>query len=77
MAHRTFTDREGHTWEVRVRSTSEWEFSPGPGNPRPPVSVRPPGYEKDPYELSMEELQHVLDAAPPGPKRERKSPFRD
>ena len=77
MAHRAFTDRDGHSWEVRVRSTSEWEFSPLRDNPRPAVSIRAPGYERDPYELSLEELQGLLDAAPAAPRRERKSPFKD
>jgi hypothetical protein len=77
MAHRAFTDREGRGWEVRVRSTSEWEFSPLRDNPRPAVSVRPPGYEKDPYEMSVAELQRLLDSAPATPRRERKSPFKD
>ncbi len=77
MAHRAFTDRDGRNWEVRVRSTSEWEFSPMRDNPRPAVSVRPPGYEKDPYELSVEELQQLLDSVPAASRRERKSPFKD
>ena len=39
--------------------------------------VERPGYETDPYELSGEELQHLLDSAPAPRARERKSPFRD
>jgi hypothetical protein len=77
VAHRAFTDREGHNWEVRVRSTSEWEFSPLHDNPRQAVSIRAPGYERDPYELSVEELQRLLDAVPAASRRERKSPFKD
>ena len=77
MAHRTFTDRDGRSWEVRVRSTSEWEFSPLRDNPRQVVSIHAPGYEKDPYELSIEELQHLLDSVPATPRQERKSPFKD
>lgn len=77
MASRAFTDREGRLWEVRVRSTSEWEFSPVRGNPRPPLSVRPPGYEKDPYEMSVEELQRLLDGISETKRRERRSPFKD
>jgi hypothetical protein len=77
MAHRVFTDREGRSWDVRVRSTSEWEFSPAGDNPRPAVSVRAPGYERDPYEMSVEELQRLLDSVPAAARRERKSPFKD
>ncbi len=77
MAHRNFKDRDGRLWRIIDRSSSEWEFRPEPGNPEPPRRVRPPGYEKDPFELSAEEVQRLLDssAAPRGPRKE--SPFRD
>ena len=77
MAFRAFTDRDGRRWEIRDRSDREWEFVPDKGNPGPARVVEPPGYETDPYELSAEELQRLLDAAPPGRARERKSPFKD
>lgn len=77
MGFRSFTDRNGHAWEIRTRSASEWEFSPGRGNPHAAVFVAAPGYEKDPFELSVEELQRLLDAAPRPQKREKKSPFQD
>jgi hypothetical protein len=77
MGFRTFTDRNGRVWEVRDRSSREWEFSPGKDNPHPSRLVAAPGYETDPFELSVEELQHLLDSASVARKRERKSPFRD
>ncbi len=77
MGFRTFTDRDGRTWEIRQRSDREWEFAPGRGNPGPSRTVERPGYETDPYELSVAELQRLLDAAPAPQQRERKSPFRD
>lgn len=77
MAHRTFTDRDGLTWEVIARSKAEWEFSPARDNPEPPRTVRPPGYERDPFELSAEELQLLLDSSGPPRARPRKSPFVD
>jgi hypothetical protein len=77
MGFRSFTDRNGRAWEVRTRSSREWEFAPGRGNPHPSVFVPAPGYEKDPFELSVEELQRLLDSGPPLAKRERKSPFKD
>ncbi len=77
MGFRTFTDRDGRVWEVRDRSSREWEFSPGKDNPGPSRLVAPPGYEADPFELSIEELQHLLDSAPGATRREKKSPFLD
>ncbi len=77
MANRTFDDRSGNRWEIRTRSRSEWEFEPIEGNPGPARLVTPPGYETDPYELSVEELQRLLDAAAPRAPSKRKSPFLD
>jgi hypothetical protein len=77
MGYRRFTDRDGKMWEVRDRSTSEWELGPVSGNPRPAVRVRTPGYESDPFELSTEELQRLLDSAPSRGTGPRKSPFTD
>lgn len=76
MAYRKFEDREGRVWEVVDRSSSQWELRPVRGNPDDPHRVRAPGYEKDPFELSQEELRRLLDSTKPssGP---RKSPFRD
>lgn len=77
MAHRRFKDRDGHYWEVRPRSRSEWDLEPAGDNPGRSRSVPAPGYEKDPYELSQEELQALLDRSAPPPTRTRKSPFAD
>ncbi len=77
MANRTFADRSGNRWEIRARSRSEWEFEPIEGNPGPGKLVEPPGYETDPFELSIEELQRLLDAARPRRKPPGKSPFLD
>jgi len=77
MADRRFIDRDGRRWDVRVRSRNEWLFEPAEDEPGPSRVGAPPGYEKDPFELSIEELQRVLDAAqsPRGPRK--KSPFVD
>jgi hypothetical protein len=77
MGYRRFTDRDGNTWEVRDRSQSEWELQPVSGNPKPSVRVQAPGYESDPFELSNEEMQQLLDSGPSGSRGARKSPFKD
>ncbi len=77
MAHRRFRDRDGHDWDVRIRSKDEWELDPVAGNPGRPRTVRAPGYERDPYELSVEELQRLLDSSAPSTARNRPSPFKD
>ena len=77
MAHRRFRDRDGHNWEVRVRTKDEWELSPVADNPGRLRTVRAPGYERDPFELSLEELQRLLDGGTPSQGRGRPSPFKD
>jgi len=77
MGFRTFTDRAGRIWEVRDRSSREWEFWPGKDNPGPSRFAAAPGYETDPFELSVEQLQRLLDSASAASKREKKSPFLD
>ncbi len=77
MGDRRFVDREGLRWDVRVRSRREWSFEPVDDNPGPARTAAPPGYERDPFEMSVEELQRVLDAAPPPRPRSTKSPFLD
>ena len=77
MARRTFSDRDGERWEIVVQSRSEWEFAPIEGNPGPGRLVAPPGYESDPYEMSVEELQRLLDSGQPMRKPMGKSPFLD
>lgn len=77
MGYRRFTDRDGYHWEVRDRTSSEWELEPVGGNPNPRRVVRAPGYQSDPFELSEEELQRLLDEAGPARRRPPKSPFGD
>ena len=78
MGYRKFTDLDGRSWEIRDNSRSEWMFEPLPGNPKGRTAVSPPGYDNDPFELSNEELQTLLDAAGgPSPRRPKKSPFLD
>jgi hypothetical protein len=77
MAYRNFKDREGNTWEVRTRSRSEWSLEPVAGNPGRARDVASPGYEKDPFEMSIEELQRLLDSSKPPKPRNVKSPFSD
>jgi hypothetical protein len=77
MAFRKFTDRDGNSWEVRPASRGEWEFSPVGGNEQRARTAQAPGYEKDPYELSQEELQRLLDASSAPPPRPVKNPFGD
>lgn len=77
MGDRRFTDRQGLRWDVRVRSPREWLFEPADDNPGPPRTSPGPGYERDPFELSTEELERLLDAAPSYQPKPRKSPFLD
>jgi len=78
MGYRRFNDVEGNEWEVRDVSRSQWEMQPVRGNPNKHKTVPAPGYEKDPFELSEEELQRLLgDSAGPGRSRPGKSPFAD
>jgi hypothetical protein len=77
VAFRKFVDRDGHEWEVRPRSRSEWDLEPMGMNPGKARSVASPGYEKDPFELSKEELQALLDQSRPPKVRPTKNPFGD
>ncbi len=77
MGFRRFTDQEKRVWEIRPGGRSEWEFSPVGENTERPRTVRSPGYEKDPYELSQEELQGLLDGSSAATKRQLKNPFGD
>lgn len=77
MSFRRFTDRHKQDWEIRPQSNNVWELSPTGENPGRPRTVPAPGYEKDPWEMSQEELQRLLDAAATLPERKRKNPFGD
>lgn len=77
MGFRRFVDRDKRQWEIRDVSRSRWEFSPSGDNALPARTIEPPGYEQDPYELSQEELQQLLDASDAQAKRSVKNPFGD
>lgn len=77
MSYRKFVDRSGNEWTVRDRSRWEWHFEPAGGNPGPPRVVRAPGHQDDPFELSNEELQRLLDAAPRSARPRAPNPFGD
>jgi hypothetical protein len=77
MGDRRFADRAGKRWDIVVRSRSEWVFEPVEDNPGPARTGAPPGYETDPFELSIEELQQLLDASRQPQSRQKKSPFLD
>lgn len=77
MAYRKFTDRDGNAWEVRDVSRNEWDFEPVGGNREPRRTVPAPGYEKDAFELSVEELQRLFDSGRPTRSRDKPSPFLD
>ena len=79
MGYRRFVDRDGRAWDVYDETDSEWAFIPQPGNPLDRTIVPAPGYDNDPFELSNEELQRMLDAANgnAGGSHRAKSPFLD
>lgn len=78
MAYRNFVDLQGRKWEIRVRSKSEWELIPTGDNRERERTVHPPGYERDPFEMSIEELQRLLDEPDQlGRSKPGKSPFKD
>ncbi len=77
MGDRRFRDRDGQEWDVRVVSRGQWEFSPAGDTPDKPRTCRAPGYERDPFELSIEELQKLFDESAPAAARRMKSPFKD
>lgn len=70
MGYRRFDDRDGNTWEVREDATTGWRFEPVSGNPHPARTVTPPRYQADPFELSAQELQQLIE----GEARERTKP---
>ena len=77
MAFRKFVDTNGHEWEIRPRTKSDWNLEPVGLNPNRARTAVSPGYEKDPFELSREELQRLLDGSAGPPNRPIKSPFQD
>jgi hypothetical protein len=77
MGDRRFADGAGRRWDVVVRSKREWVFEPVEDNPGPRRGVEPPGYETDPFELSIEELRQLLDGSKGHVAPRKKSPFAD
>jgi len=79
MGYRRFMDRDGNEWEIKDLSNREWQLTEVSGGSQLPVRVPAPGYETDPFELSAEELQRLLDAAQPSrsSSQQRRSPFKD
>ena len=77
MGYRKFVDRDGRPWHVQDETDSVWTFVPQPGNSADRTTVSAPGYDKDPFELSNEELQTLLDVAGEnaGRSHRAKSPF--
>lgn len=77
MGYRRFTDRDGVAWEVRDSSFVEWHLVPVGAPGVTPVRVRAPVQERDPFEVSIEELQRMLDAERPRGASRAKNPFGD
>ena len=77
MGYRRFTDRDGVTWEVQDHTFTEWQLQPVGQPGVVPVRVRAPVQERDPFEVSTEELQRMLDTERPRGGAARKSPFGD
>lgn len=78
MGYRKYRDRDGDGWEIRDLSDRAWVFKPLRGNDRQEVRVTPPPRIDDPFELSSEELQKLLDGSrTSGPSRRPRSPFLD
>lgn len=77
MGYRKFVDRDGNEWEVRDFSKTGWEFVPAAGNRQPARNVPVPTYETDPFELSEQELQKLLDGGGDAGSHPKKSPFKD
>ncbi len=78
MGYRRFVDREGRAWEVRDVTRSEWELVPESGDTVDRFRVAAPNYERDPFELSNEEIQRMVDTRDTSVRRKpRQSPFVD
>lgn len=78
MGYRRFDDAAGQEWEVRDVSRTAWDLVPVQGNPGKITRVEPPGYEADPFELSVEELQRLLGGGGSAVRaKPSKNPFKD
>ncbi|MDH5642708.1 MAG: hypothetical protein OEY63_00795 [Gemmatimonadota bacterium] len=77
MGYRSFIDRDGNAWEIRDVSRNVWEYVPTGSNKGAIMTVPPPNYEADPFELSDSELQKLVDQVTPSRSKPAKSPFID
>ena len=77
MAYRKFTDAQGLQWEVQDRNHHEWTLEPVGMNRGVARTVPAPGYEKDPFEMSEQELQALLGKSNAPSDRKKKNPFLD
>ena len=77
VGYRRFTDRGGAAWEVRDMSFTEWQMVPVGQPGVAVVRVRAPVQERDPFEVSTEELQRMLDAERPRGAPRARNPFKD
>ena len=78
MGYRRFVDRDGRAWELRDVTRSEWELVPESGDTADRFRIPAPNYEADPFELSGEEVQRLVDKRPDNSRRKPpQSPFLD
>lgn len=63
--HRKFEDARGDSWEIRPERDFKWYFVPLEGNEAIRRIVTPPPRADDPFELSEQELQKLLDSGIP------------
>ncbi len=77
MSFRNFSDRSGARWQVKPRSKGEWNMEPLPGNPAARRIASPPLYATDPFELSEQELQRILEDAREAPYAVTKPPWEE
>ncbi|MEE8521677.1 MAG: hypothetical protein V3U63_08005 [Gemmatimonadota bacterium] len=72
---RKFKDRSGAPWVVeRYHGTPDLVFRPVEGAQAEELTVPAPGHNKDPYELSDEELQRLLERAQPRYRKPKRPP---
>jgi len=62
---RRFEDPDGNGWEVDPREDFKWHVVPLEGNDGTRKIVTPPPQADDPFELSEEELQRLLESGIP------------
>lgn len=65
MGYRKFHGPRGEGWEVRDDSRREWRLVPIGSNQEGEKRVTAPTHTDDPFELSEEELQKMLEGGRP------------